>query len=267
MKSGYVYALTNKSFKNNVIKIGETSRTPNIRAKEIYNGATGVPEAFDVVYACSVCDCELAEQRMHELLNSYRVNQKREFFNMPIAIAKEFIKNICVKVNKEYCSLGQFTIEEINSSIKEPIKNDEDFDYKNLQYIDLHNLNEQDLGTSIISEIQKNRIKLIANIFQDVFSDTMEKWINDFSKDDNPEREILIWEDMAKAYTQICSHWSFSKKQKIEVFDLILHRSSLPKKLVLQQVQLKLLSRKQAKYVLSKYQGSPQPILIYQAST
>lgn len=267
MKFGYVYALTNKSFKNNVIKVGETSRTPNIRAKEIYNGATGVPELFDVVYACSVCDCKLAEQRIHEVLESYRVNQKREFFNMPITNVKKLIKDICIKVNEEYDNLEQFKIKEINSNIEEPIKDDIDFDYKNLQYIDLRDLNEQDFETSLISEIQKNRIKLIANIFQDVFPSTVEKWINDFSKDDDSEREILIWEDMAKAYTQICSHWSFTKKQKIEVFDLILHRSALPPKLVLQKVRLKVLSRKQAKYVLSKYQGIPQPILLYKART
>lgn len=267
MQSGYVYALANKSFKNNVIKIGETSRTPNIRAKEIYNGATGVPEAFDVVYACSVCDCKLAEQRMHELLDSYRVNQKREFFNIPMFVAKKFIKDICVQINAEYDDEGKYKIKEINSNFQESIKEDTCFDYENLQYVDISNLNEQDIGTSIISEVQKNRIKIIANIFQDVFPDTMKKWIYDFSEDDDPEREILIWEDMAKTYTQICSHWTFTKKQKIEVFALILHRSALPKKLVLQKIQLKVLSKKQAKYVLDKYQGIPQPILLYESKT
>ncbi len=267
MQSGYVYALTNKSFKNDVIKVGETSRTPNIRAKEIYNGATGVPQAFDVVYACSVCDCKLGEQKIHELLESYRVNQKREFFNIPIVVAKKFIKDICVQVNAEYDNEGKYSIEEIDSSFQTSINEDTNFDSESLQYVDLSNLNEQPIGTSIISELQKNRIKIIANIFHDVFPDSMEKWINDFSKDDDPEREILIWENMAKAYTQICSHWTFTKKQKVEVFDLILHRSSLPKKLVLQKVQLKVLSRKQAKYVLSKYQGIPQPILLYAAQT
>jgi hypothetical protein len=263
MKSGYVYALKNKSLKNNIIKIGETSRAPDIRAKEIYCGATGVPEPFDVAYACSVCDCKLAEIKMHELLDSYRVNQKREFFAISITIAKKFIKDICIEINAEYDKLGKFKVKEIDCTAQKIKKDDVPFDYESLVYIDINDLNEQHLNTSVISSVQKNRIKLIAGIFQDVFPDTMENWINSFLKDDDPEREILVWEDMAKAYMHICSHWSLTKKQKVEVFDLILNRSSLPEKLVLQKIQLKTLSKKQAKFVLSKYKGIPQPILIW----
>lgn len=263
MKFGYVYALKNKSLKNNIIKIGETSRTPNIRAKEIYSGATGVPEPFDVVYACSVCDCKLAEIKIHEILDSYRVNQKREFFAISMIIVKKFIKNLCVEINKEYDKLGQYKVEEIDCTIKEEaIKNDDSFDYESLVHVNINDLNEQSLNTSIISNIQKKRIQLIANVFQDVFPDTIENWMNDFSKDAEPEREILIWEDMAKAYMHICSHWSFTKKQKIEVFDLILNRSALPQKLVLQKIQLKALSKKQAKLILEIYQGIPQPVVL-----
>ena len=50
-KSGYVYCMTNKSYKDKC-KIGFTTKTPQERAKELSN--TSTPDPFNVEYAIKV---------------------------------------------------------------------------------------------------------------------------------------------------------------------------------------------------------------------
>ena len=96
MNPGYIYILQNKSFGNNLIKIGKTTREPNIRAEEL-SGASGIPEKFHVSYACQVADCSLAEKEVHHILQSYRSNKKREFFVIVVEIAKKLLLILVVK--------------------------------------------------------------------------------------------------------------------------------------------------------------------------
>jgi len=76
---GYIYVLQNDSHDPFVLKIGMTRHSPDKRAKEIYWGATGVPEYFDIAVAFSVGDCILAEKVIHQRLSTFRVNPRREF--------------------------------------------------------------------------------------------------------------------------------------------------------------------------------------------
>ena len=46
MESGYVYILTNESFREDWVKIGKSSRPVNIRSKELDN--TAVPLPFNI---------------------------------------------------------------------------------------------------------------------------------------------------------------------------------------------------------------------------
>ncbi|CEG29450.1 toll/interleukin-1 receptor domain-containing protein [Bacillus sp. B-jedd] len=45
-----------------------------------------------------------------------------------------------------------------------------------------------------------NRIKLVHNVFKDYYDISLEKTINNFKYDTNPEREVKIWEAMASTY-------------------------------------------------------------------
>ena len=77
---GWVYCLSNPSYKDNYFKIGCTKRLdPLIRIREL-NGATGVPTNFELVYAKKVKDFKQKERTIHKLLNDCRVNKNREFF-------------------------------------------------------------------------------------------------------------------------------------------------------------------------------------------
>lgn len=105
MNPGYVYALQNRSFGNNIIKIGMTTREPDVRAKEIYSGASGVPEPFDIAFACKVANCELAENRIHRRFKAYRINNNREFFIITIEIAKKLFSVFVKKLIKNLVTL------------------------------------------------------------------------------------------------------------------------------------------------------------------
>ena len=78
--SGWMYCLSNKSLPG-LYKIGctETSeKTPEDRAEEL--STTGIPHPFEIEYKCLVSEPYKKERLVHELLEAYRENQKREFF-------------------------------------------------------------------------------------------------------------------------------------------------------------------------------------------
>lgn len=87
----FVYIFTNKSFK--YVKIGYTNRSPYIRARELSN-STGVPTPFKVYYYRKVKNGKLTESILHEKLKNYRVNKKREFFDISPQKAKKILDSI-----------------------------------------------------------------------------------------------------------------------------------------------------------------------------
>lgn len=102
-KPGFVYALINVSMPG-LVKVGQTSRDPEERAKEL-SAATGVPTPFIVVYQEFFADCEEAERRTHTILDSkgYRSSPDREFFLVPL---KDVI-SILIQLQAEAPALSQ----------------------------------------------------------------------------------------------------------------------------------------------------------------
>lgn len=82
--NGYVYILTNPSFKDNWVKIGKSSRPVNIRSKELDN--TAVPLPFEIYAVMKTSKYNEAERQIHRLIDlvnpSMRIRKGREFFNV-----------------------------------------------------------------------------------------------------------------------------------------------------------------------------------------
>lgn len=76
---GYVYILKNEAMPG-LIKIGYTTRTVEERANELYEGITGVPMPFEIVYEYSCEEPQKLEREMHKKLTAHRINENREFF-------------------------------------------------------------------------------------------------------------------------------------------------------------------------------------------
>ena len=91
----YIYVLINPSLKG-LLKIGRTNRSPEERAQEL-STSTGVPQPFIVAYECIVSDGVAAEKLIHEELASggYRINESREFFQIPLNVAVKVIDQVC----------------------------------------------------------------------------------------------------------------------------------------------------------------------------
>ena len=90
VNEGYIYILINPSLQKNFLKIGKTSRDPELRAEEISSG-TGVPSPYHVAYTTKVPDCHLAERIIHQKLKDYRVRNEREFFLLPLQKAIDIV--------------------------------------------------------------------------------------------------------------------------------------------------------------------------------
>jgi hypothetical protein len=264
MKIGYLYALTNPAFANSLIKIGYTTKEPDIRAKEI-SDVTGVPERFDIAFAFKVYDCKEAERTIHEILKAYRNNSRREFFIIPIDIARDLIVEICQQINKSnnYPSEDPIVIDCQNFS--NPDLHTEDTDIKNsltLIEVSLASLKPSPPGRSSLSREQVERIEIIAAILKNVYLDNIENWVIDFSRDSTPENEIIIWENIAKAFVKIDSEKYLNEEQKKEAYKLLVMRSLMSTANVIQRYKSKLFCLKITKRILDAYEASPKPIIV-----
>ncbi len=79
MTEGIVYVLTNPAMPR-MVKIGRTGREIGARLSDLYT--TGVPLPFECEYAARVKDQNEVESAFHLAFGPYRVNPRREFFNI-----------------------------------------------------------------------------------------------------------------------------------------------------------------------------------------
>lgn len=92
---GIVYVLTNPAMEG-LVKIGKTSRSAlENRMGELYS--TGVPFPFNCELAVEVDDDTTVENALHKAFDKYRVNPRREFFE----VDPEHIKPLIALMGKE----------------------------------------------------------------------------------------------------------------------------------------------------------------------
>ena len=82
--AGYVYILTNPSFKADWVKIGKSKHPVDVRSKQLDN--TAVPLPFEIYATLKTKKYNLVEKQIHkqiDRLTDLRIRQNREFFNIP----------------------------------------------------------------------------------------------------------------------------------------------------------------------------------------
>ena len=80
---GYVYILTNPSFREDWVKIGKSSRPVDVRSKELDN--TAVPLPFEIFATMKTVKFNEAEKLVHRYIERFtnlRIRNNREFFNV-----------------------------------------------------------------------------------------------------------------------------------------------------------------------------------------
>ena len=92
---GYVYILTNPSFREDWVKIGKSARPVDVRSKELDN--TAVPLPFEIYATIKTVKYNEVEKHVHKTidrLTDLRIRQNREFFNVAPQIALDIFYDI-----------------------------------------------------------------------------------------------------------------------------------------------------------------------------
>lgn len=92
---GYVYILTNPSFREDWVKIGKSSRPVNVRSKELDN--TAVPLPFEIYATLRTAKYNEAERLVHRYIERFtnlRIRNNREFFNVKPEEALEIFHEV-----------------------------------------------------------------------------------------------------------------------------------------------------------------------------
>lgn len=88
----WVYIMSNDSMPG-LLKIGMTTTSPQQRNREL-GSATGVPTPFRLEYSLEVSNARRVEQVIHKELSAYRVNRRREFFEIDLKDAIRRLKSV-----------------------------------------------------------------------------------------------------------------------------------------------------------------------------
>lgn len=101
-KAGYVYILTNPSFRDDWVKIGKTERPVDVRSKELDN--TAVPLPFEKYATLKTIKYAKAEKLIHKMidrLTDKRIRKNREFFNIEPQQALDILNDVSELVDGE----------------------------------------------------------------------------------------------------------------------------------------------------------------------
>lgn len=131
------------------------------------------------------------------------------------------------------------------------------------EWIDPKSLSSGPIQHGELSAEQMKRIKALQETFHEVDPTPLEKWVEDFKRDNDPEREIRVYESMAEAYRAYCAGKNLTLQAKMDVEGVVLMRSGASDEEVLSQLKLKTLSIEDAKAILKLYKAPPAPIDVY----
>jgi len=99
VNSGFIYILRNPTMEKNIFKIGLTRNDVDDRVNQL--SKTSVPDKFYKSQEWNVKDCVRAEKEIHNKLNNYRIDPRREFFKIDYDKAIKVIKDVVDEINKK----------------------------------------------------------------------------------------------------------------------------------------------------------------------
>lgn len=120
---GYVYILTNPSFREDWVKIGKSSRPVDVRSKELDN--TAVPLPFEVFATMKTVKYHEVEKLVHKTidrLTDLRIRQNREFFNVAPQVALDIFQDIAMTIDDAIVTLYENNKPIVDNEYKELCK-------------------------------------------------------------------------------------------------------------------------------------------------
>ncbi len=104
-----------------------------------------------------------------------------------------------------------------------------------------------------LTEEQLQRIRKLHETFAEVDKSSLETWIDNFKRDMNPNKEIAVWEHIAKAYTNYVSQKNLSLDAKEDVFQTLLMGSMSSDEETTKSLKLKVLLQDEARKILKDF--------------
>lgn len=98
---GQIYLQRSPGLAVGLYKIGLTRRTSDERATEL-SASTSAPLPFEVLAEWEVSNCSQVEHEIHNRLDAFRVNPKREFFAADLRIIFSTIQTVVQEDEKNY---------------------------------------------------------------------------------------------------------------------------------------------------------------------
>jgi DNA-binding XRE family transcriptional regulator len=116
MDSGWVYILSNRCMPG-LVKVGFTTTSVEQRVLELSN-TTSAPMAFDIEAIYPTLDVRAAERNTHLLLDAFRFNPNREFFQLSPKAASYLVENGIAVRRDTTDEVSELTSANIGEAIK-----------------------------------------------------------------------------------------------------------------------------------------------------
>ena len=102
--------------------------------------------------------------------------------------------------------------------------------------------------TLAIAQIQRQ--------LMDVDTLPLEEWLEGFRRDENPDREIAIWQRLAQVYTEFLRDRDTTLEYKKEVFKILIACTMMPREEVPKNTGVKLLTAREIIHLMDGFYGA-----------
>lgn len=99
-EKGFVYILTNESFREDWVKIGRSCRPVDVRSKELDNTAVPLPfKVYATIQTTKYTNVERIVHKQIDRLTDLRIRQNREFFNVEPTQALDILLDLATAID------------------------------------------------------------------------------------------------------------------------------------------------------------------------
>ena len=109
------------------------------------------------------------------------------------------------------------------------------------------------------------RIRATTDTFEKIDGITYERAVDLYKRDLDPESNLVLWEEMARAYKEFCKNRCTSKAEQSDVYRSLLLRSMLSEDESIRRSKLLVLTTEEARRAMSLYRLPPKPLEVIRA--
>ncbi len=109
------------------------------------------------------------------------------------------------------------------------------------------------------------RIRATTETFEKIDGVTYEQAVDLYKRDLDPESNLVLWEEMVRAYKTFCKSCCSTKPEQMDVYRSLLLRSMFSEDESLKRSKLSVLTGDEARTAMKLYHLAPKPIDVIQS--